>query len=129
MKKRKITNEILKQEIEFSKGYSEKFGKHTDKLGVMMMDITDIIVKKLNITSISKSEIEDMKQDMIMEMLWVVNKYCDTGAMPDNVFNVFITAGKRYVFEYLDKIKVKRQRDEIAFNLAKQIVEEDFYEE
>lgn len=129
MKKRKITNEILKEEIIFSKEYSEKYGKHTDKLGRMMIDITDIIVKKLNITSISKIDIQDMKQDMIIEMLWVVNKYCATGSMPDNVFNVFITAGKRYVFEYLDKIKTKRERDEVAYNLAKKITEENFYEE
>lgn len=127
--KRKITNEILKKEIEYSKEYCSKFGKHTDTLGKMMMDITDIIVRKLNITSISNADIKDMKQEMIIEMLWVVNKYCRTGEMPDNAFNVFITAGKRYIFEYLEKIKVKREREEIAFNLAKQITEEEFYYE
>lgn len=125
MKKRVATNESIKKEIERSKEYSEKFGKHTDKLGIMMIEVANIVIKSSNITSVSSHDLQDIKQEMCIEMLWVVNRYCNKGIMPDYPFNVFVTCCKRCLFENISKIKVRLERDKLFAELAKEINEEE----
>lgn len=125
MKKRIATNQTIKDEMIISKDYSQKHGKHTERLGVMMLEVANIVIKSCNITSVSRDDLEDIRQEMCIEMLWVVNRYCDKDIMPECPFNVFITACKRCLFENISKIKTRLERKEVLELLAKELQENE----
>lgn len=69
----KIDAGKLREEIVFSLERVERLGQHSDKLGVMLMTLSDIVVATYKV-SMANHIVEDLKFEVVCEMIVSINR-------------------------------------------------------
>lgn len=98
-----VNSPLLIEEIKYSLEVLEKTGKHTDKLGYMLMSLTEILFKRYDL-SLHPEEIRDIKQEVIIEMIVTINR---KGLQMEDPFNYLYYVGRLKIHEQLMLVRKK----------------------
>lgn len=110
----KVTAKTLKDEIEHSLLMAEKTGKHTDKLGYMLISLTGKIMMKFKI-ELPSHEFDDLQLDLICACIEKINKH---GMEMNNHFNYLFEVIKNELYA---KLKKDKKRREMFISVSKEI--------
>jgi hypothetical protein len=119
-----VNKDNLKEELIHSYEYCDKFGKHTDKLGLYVIEIANIMIKRNTNAALPDWKLEHLRSEVVYQMFREISREGDksNGNAPfrtefeagriDNVFNYFCQVAKYSLWENIRHEKRCKETEE-----------------
>jgi hypothetical protein len=122
-----VNKDNLKEELIHSYEYADRFNKHTDKLGLYMIEVANIIIKKNTNQALPDWKMEMLRSEVVYSLFREISREEDKSNGKEcfrkqfeageigNVFNYFMQVAKWSLYEHVrSNIRMKETEDIFA---------------
>jgi hypothetical protein len=122
-----VNKDNLKSELKHSYEYADKFGRHTDKLGLFMIEVANITIKKNTNQALADYKMEMLRSEVVYQLFKEISREDDKSngkkcfrqqfeaGEIDNVFNYFMQVAKWSLYEHIrHNIRVRETEEAFA---------------